>query len=343
MLSLFFSALLFLLFPVISASNVDQLQSTTRIDFTDDYIIDSGWFTLSPDGSLIAVVRRDGGLVMYDSISGEAVDTFTVEGDNGEPATVLDARFHPDSRRIATINTDGEAYYVVVHETGGETERYDFPFADKMPIRVWFDDTDENLWIETTHQAGDAYEVLYFPLPGAESQEYQWIPSGPEEDEESFVRIGRIPAPLAITSTPDGLVRLWDLETGEITHEVQLDAVPVFGRVNETTGKQLAWRDPQSQTLNLLDFEQGENRVIAELGGDYIQALMLTPAADVILAVHIGDAPVVAAWEVATGEQITLGEYRACGRVPDMVQISQDGTTLVIGCDVGLDVWRIVN
>jgi WD40 repeat protein len=328
--------------PVIDSENIDRLQSVRQIDFADlpnDAVVDSGWFTLSPDGLYFAVVRRDGGLVVYDSMEGEIADTFTVTGENGQPATVLDARFDNTGERIVTINTDGEAFYVVVHPIGDETIRYEFPAEYGMPVRVWFDDTDENVWLETMSADGSQYEIVNFPL--IEDGEVMSLPSAPEEDEESFVRIGRIPAPFAITSTQEGIVKLWDLETGEITHEVDLEAVPVFGRVNETTGEQLAWRDPESQSLNVLDFETGENTLVAELSGDYIQALMLTPLADVVLAVHIGDEPVVAAWDVETGDEIALGEYRECGRVPDMVQLSVDGTTLVIGCDAGVEVWQI--
>jgi len=58
--------------------------------------------------------------------------------------------------------------------------------------------------------------------------------------------------------------------------------------------------------------------------------------------VGIGEAPDVAAWIVEDSQRVDLGTYwSACSRVPDMVRISADGRTLVIGCDAGLDVWRI--
>jgi hypothetical protein len=225
---------------------------------------------------------------------------------------------------------------------GGETLVAPLPGEVGVPLRVWFDSSDDAvLWMETTTPLGDAFEVIAVSLTGTEAQIMTRLASAPEMDTEAFVRIGRIPAPLAITATQAGLVRLWDLETGAVTAEAQLEVAPVFGRVNETTGRQLAWRDPQSETLQVLDFETGENRLVATLDGAYIQALMLTPAADVVLAVHIGDAAVVAAWTVDDGARIDLGAYRICTRVPDMVQLSLDGTTLVIGCDTGLEVWRV--
>jgi hypothetical protein len=77
------------------------------------------------------------------------------------------------------------------------------------------------------------------------------------------------------------------------------------------------------------------------LGGVYLPFLALTPNADVIIAVNAGLQPIVTAWNTATGEKYDLGEYRQCNRQPDMVRLSQDGATLAIGCDTGVDIWRI--
>ncbi len=329
--------------PIITADNLERFAPVQTIDFATlpaEISIDSGWFTLSPDGRYIAVVRRDGGLVLYDSHTGEVADTFTLTGENGEPATVLDARFSdlPEEQRIVSIHTDGSAFYVLLHTIGGETTRLDYPADAGIPVRVWLDAAAPYIWLEAQPLDRAALDVVR--LNPADPSDVQIQPSAPEADTTAYVRIGRIPAPLAITATADGLVRLWDLPTGEVLHEVQLEVPPVFGRINETTGRQLAWRDPASNTLNLLDFETGENQVLANLGGDYIQALMLTAPGDVVLAVHIGDEPVVAAWDVATGTYREFGAYRQCGRAPDMVLLSMDGTTLVIGCDAGLEVWR---
>jgi hypothetical protein len=59
--------------------------------------------------------------------------------------------------------------------------------------------------------------------------------------------------------------------------------------------------------------------------------------------VDVDDEPVVVAWDVATGQQYHLGTYRQCNRPPDMARLSEDGTTLVIACDTGLDIWRVTN
>lgn len=332
---------------VITARNVGHLQSIVHIDFSelpDDVIgVDSGWFALSGDGQYIAVVRRDGGLVIFDT-DGALIETFTVAGATGEASAILDVVWGEDNVTVASLHTDGERYFASLRVVGeDEVTLVPFPESGDMPVRLWLDADNRHIWFEVAEDSPQrSYYVIRVPIDGEQTEPLLRLPSGPEGDLDSFVRIGRIPAPLAITSTPDGLVKLWNLETGEITAQVQLDTAPVFGRVDETTGRHLAWRDPASESLQLLDFETGENRLIAPLGGEYVQAILLSPGADVVFAVAIGDDPVVVAWDTASGEQFDLGYYRQCSRVPDMVRLSQDGTTLVIGCDTGLDIWRIV-
>ena len=117
--------------------------------------------------------------------------------------------------------------------------------------------------------------------------------------------------------------------------------MPVFGHINSANGRKLVWRDAYSDTLNLLDFENAAQTQIATLNGQYVQALLLGIEADVVLAVNIDLQPVIWAWVLNDTQPIVLGEYRPCGRTPDMVQLSENGTTLVIGCDTGIDVWRV--
>lgn len=321
---------------VIDASNISRLTPVQSIDFQPEIPVASGWFTLSSDGEHIAVVQQNGGLLIYSSTTGEIVEHYDSPGE-----TVLDAKFSDDGQHLAAIYTDGLTFSAARHTLKGETERIELDTDLGYPVRVWLDDDNTALWLEVTPPDGNLMQVVRLPLPEAEDQTIITLPSAPEADLDAYVRIGRIPAPLAITSTADGLLKVWDLETGEVLHEVQLEIPPVFGRINETTATQLAWRAPASETLNLLDFATGENQEIALLGGEYIQALMVSAAGDLVLAVHIGDDAIVAAWATSTGERLDLGSYRQCGRVPDMVQLSQDGTTLVIGCAIGLEIWRV--
>jgi hypothetical protein len=154
------------------------------------------------------------------------------------------------------------------------------------------------------------------------------------------MRIGRIDPPLAITATKEALLKRWNLETGEVTASAQLEALPAAGQVN-ADGSSFAWVDQKFESLHLLNFETGKDQVIAPLGGTYIPFLLLSAKSDVIIGVNVGLEPGVMAWDVATGERIDLGTYRSCNRQPDMVRLSKDGSTLVVGCDTGLDIWRV--
>lgn len=347
----------------ITADNVAELESVAYLEvetLSEPVILASGWFTLSPDGTRFAAVTRENEVAIFSHT--DLVEHYGITR-NDEPATVLDARFSPDGTQVASLHSDGTDFLIALHTLGGETLEVEIPTRIDgepvgIPVRVWIGEaeqeadteaTDEiavSLWLETMpSDGGRDYRVIHLPLD-AEGQliteAMTSILSAPEQDTDAYVRIGRIPAPLAVTATQDGLVKLWDLETGSPRYTVQVDDVPVFGRVNENGGEQLAWRDGSSLGLNVLDFVSGENTRVTDLEGDYIQALMIAPSGDVVLAVHIGQQNNVVAWNVDTGERVELGDYHACTGVPDMVQLSQDGTTLVIGCDASFEIWQVV-
>jgi hypothetical protein len=311
--------------------------------------IETGWFTLSPDGAWLAAPTRGGALMLLNLNESTTSALVVAPGASGFAWTVLDARFSPDSSAVVALLTDGVETTIL----SAPVDDLESPVMIPVPtevgaaVHVWFDSTqpDDYVWVEAIPNPFDpaigAHQVARFSLTDSEAAPLR-LPSAPENDMDAIVRIGRIPAPLAITSTQSGTVRLWDLESGNLRAEVALPAPAVFGRVTETDGNYLVWRDANSQALNLLDFVTGENRFIAELGGDYIQALLVTPDAEVILGVYRGDAPSVTAWLTADGAQVDLGVmWPECTRVPDMVQLSSEGSTLVIGCDAGFELWRV--
>lgn len=349
------------LHPVITAENVAELQSVAYLEvetLPEPVILASGWFTLSPDGTRFAAVTRENEVAIFSHA--DLVERYGITR-NDEPATVLDVRFFPDGTQVASLHSDGTDFFIALHTLDGEILEIEIPDridgeAVGIPMRIWIGDhktdaeaTDEiavSLWLETMPaDGGRDYRVIRLPLDAEGrliTEAMTSILSAPEQDIDAYVRIGRIPAPLAVTATQDGLVKLWDLETGSPRYTVQVDDVPVFGRVNENGGEQLAWRDGSSLGLNVLDFVSGENTRVTDLEGDYIQALMIAPSGDVVLAVHIGQQNNVVAWNADTGERIEPGDYRPCTGVPDMVQLSQDGTTLVIGCDASFEIWQVV-
>ncbi|MBA3868796.1 MAG: hypothetical protein H0X30_06555 [Anaerolineae bacterium] len=337
-------------YPVITAENIHQLHSVTHIDFDkwEEQVakIDNGWFALNQDGSRMAVLNRSGEITIGDA-TGKIVDLYSVLGSDNLPTSVLDVAFRVNDSAVVSAHVEGGVYYVAydyyqIHRT--EYFRFDSP---DVPLRIW---ESGSVWLEVSPADYTRGRYVQHLTPsefnGFRTNEVMppdsvhELDSGPENDPDSFLRIGRIDPPFAVTVTQNFLVKRWNLETGKVTATAQLDELPGAGQLS-TDGHFFAWRDGESKALHLLAFDSGKDQIVAILQGSYIPYLLLNSSASVIIGVNVASKPVVVAWDTKTGQRIELGEYRPCTRQPDMVRLSHDSTTLVIGCDKGLDVWRV--
>jgi hypothetical protein len=341
----------------ITAATISQLAPVRQIDFaglTDPagapVEVVNGWFALHPDGSRIAVKSDANQVVLLDS-SGEVQHLYTAPLDlppGDLPATFIDAAFSPDGRWLVSAHTLGTDLYLVSLSLGEDNAPVEQVFRDAgYPTRVWISEANE-VWLEMAPAITRADQRPFLlaarslepcadePCP----QRPTAYPSGPDSDPESFFRMGRIRQNAAVTVTQTFLAKRWDLYTGEVTASAQLTALP--GMASLTPDQRFfAWRDNDSTALRLLDFETGDDRLIAPLGGEYSPFLLLNPAADVIIGVHVGWEPVVVAWRVSDGSRIELGQHRPCARPPDLAALTIAGARLVIGCDAGLEVWQV--
>jgi WD40 repeat protein len=316
--------------PVLTAENIAQLQPAARIDLpASDY--DTGWFAMSDDGELLLIRDKTNNLHLMRH-SGEIIHTIQPSGD------FRDAAF--GENQVAAVFSGEDTIQVETYDfTTGDIQRVTLARTD-YPAAVWF--TDETLWLELLPDNPDEQTTVYQVPVAPVTTEYE-LPYSPADDPDAIVRIGRISPPYVVTSSAAGIVKLWNLQTGKVIYEVDngLKIPTTFGNINTSTTK-LIWRDEMSALLYLLDFETGENRVIGRLNGEYAQWFFVSDDASVILAVNLNFEPAVVAWDTSTGEKYALGDYRVCNRPqPDMARLSRDGTTLVIGCDTGLDIWRI--
>lgn len=336
--------------PAITSQNIERLHSVKQIDFEDwaseAGTVQNGWFALNPDGNRLALMNRVGDIVVADD-AGHLIDRYSIPGSDNLATTVLDLAFSANSPKVVSVHAEGGAYYVAYRHYGKkQTEYFRFSTMD-VPLRIW---DSGNVWLEVS--PADYTRTRYVQsLTPAQSNHLRVnealpsdaiheLPSGPENDPDSFLRIGRIEAPFAITVTQDFLVKLWNLETGDVLATAQLDALPGAGQLSPD-GRYFAWRDGESKALHLLDFQTGKNKFVARLEGIYIPFLLLNSTADVIIGVNVALKPVVVAWNITSGKRIDLGEYRSCTRQPDMVRLSDDSRSLIIGCDKGLDIWRL--
>lgn len=334
----------------VTIDNVTRLAPSVAIDFDDvppeAGTILSGGFALDGAGRLLALRNRDNAIVLFDTEDGALIDVFSVPGADGLPDTVLDVTFNRDGSLLAAIVSDGATYAVAIHLLDKQlTAVQTLPFAPDIPLRVWFDAGAPVLWLEVSPlDPGESPYVIRLPyvLPGvaADGIEAETVPFAPDSDPDTFARFGRIGAPYAVTTTQSGRVTVWNLERAEAIAQAQVDGLPVFGGLNRDASA-LAWRDPDYTELHMLDLTTGEDRLVAPLDGTYMNYVLVTPQADVILGVHVGEQPIVAAWDVATGERIDLGAYRECSRTPDMARLSGNAAVVVIGCDTGIDIWRV--
>ncbi len=334
----------------ITAENVSQLRSVQHIDFADFTAdagsVENGWFAIDPLGQHVAAMNRTGDVVVWDD-AGQLVDKYSIPGSDDLLSTVQDIAFRIDHPQVVSVHMDGAGYYVAYRNYAThELEYFQFTSTD-VPLRIW---DSGNTWLEVSPVDYLRNRFVRELLPQdsdtlrtsvvLNSTEFRELDSGPEHDPDAFFRIGRMRLPYAITATQDFFIKRWNLETDEVTATAQLAALPGVGQITPD-GHYFAWRDSESVSINMLDFETGIDQVIAPLDGSYIPYLLPNSTADVIIGVNVDLKPVVVAWDVATGERIELGEYRSCNRQPDMVRLSVDDTTLVIGCDTGLDIWRV--
>lgn len=334
----------------LSADNISQFRSVKHIEFAAQGgaagQVENGWFALSPDGSFIAAMNREGDIVIWDD-SGVVIDRFALPGTDGLPATVLDIAFRQNQPAVVSAHAEGGAYFVAYRDVVAHTLDY-FRFdTPDVPLRIW---DSGDTWLEVSpadYLRGRYVQRITPPLSVSprlnavlSASDVYELPSGPENDTEAFLRIGRIEAPYALTITQDFLIKRWNMETGEVSATAQLDAMPGAGQLTPD-GRYFAWRDGDSKALHLLDFDSGIDKQIDALNGRYIPFLLLNSSASVIIGVNIGLQPIVVAWDTLTGRQIDLGEYRFCNRQPDMVRLSLDSQMMIIGCDTGFDIWRV--
>lgn len=318
----------------INADNVENLQSVIQVDFADfEATFQTGWFAMNDDGTRYLFSNGFG--IVFDVTVNFEDSSFTFEQielnslDDPVPVSIVDA-----------VYVDDEPY--ILYTLNGQAMLNDLELDMQNPIALFRGiENPDTLYVENSPVITGKTDVYTYSIQPLEPVAI--LPYAPA-DATDAVRIGRIPLPYVVTSTFEGDVTLWDVEAEQTLFEVNNDTnePSVFGNIN-APATHLVWRDNPNQNLYLLEFATGGNRYINDLAGQYAQWYFLSNSADTILAVNLEFQPIVVAWDVESGEQTTLGEHRNCERPqPDMSRLSADGTTLVIGCDTGLDIWRIV-
>lgn len=333
-------------YAAITAENIRDLQSVQQLDFAailEGLESASGLFVINSDASKI---------ITFGNAPGQPPLSRAILWGYGEDLSVMPIT---DSSIFRALSGDGECLYAGYQ---GFVEVYRLDQTEDDVVRMALNaptDFVNDLWLQDPTECGN---IIYVEITDRMGQTAVWQldatqPDAPVflydqlfiiPDQDAAARVGRVPPPLALTMDFDGHLYRWDMNDNTLTATVPVGELAMFGAVNQP-GTHYVWLNEDYNALHLVDFEALSDREVASLGeGFYISHLRLTQNADVIIGVDPKDAPgTVSAWLVETGERIDLGPYRQCNRVqPDLVQLSRDGTTLVIGCDTGLDIWRVV-
>lgn len=346
--------LLFTLFTAqpdaLTIDTVSQFAPVRSIDFDELGDFDSGWFAYDAISGALAVVDVNETLMVV-APDDRILLTYRPVGYGDEPVTFLDGVIHNELLAAAYAVPDG---FVMIRASADDNWAVHQALVETRdrPVELWLNCDDKapecDIWAELSALEGLSGDYIVRVPPFHDEVTLPvdsiYVHENPiNDDSTAVVRIGRIPLPYEVTSTIDGLIRLWNLETGEVVREVDnTTGIPgVFGAMN-AEATHLLWRDNASETLYLLNMINGTNRTIAALDGAYVQWFFLAPDASVALGINYGGETGVFAWDVTTGERQSLGDYRQCGRPqPDKASFTNDGTTLVIGCDTGIEVWQV--
>ncbi len=319
----------------ISAENLHRLRPHGRIDFAGfEAKLEIGWFAANEDATEFLLFGQSGEI--YDiSFSDDSLRWLNRREQGAQSFALIDG-----------IQVQGEP--IILHQL---EDQY-FINENKLrkshvPVALYHGISEGDLFVEATDDNGQTQFLRYrLDRETGDLSLQDVIPFPDRVGDAPAMRIGRINFPVVIVSALAESRLYFDIYPDSFSEvgakEFQLVNGPaVFGAVNAPAASHLAWTNPSREQLKLLDLGTGENRIVAALGGAYPQYLLLSQDASAILAVNLDFQPAVVAWNAESGQRYDLGLYRECGRIPDKVEISRDGRALIIGCDTGLDIWRV--
>lgn len=314
----------------ISADNLHRLRSAARVDFADlPGEIRLGWFEANHDASQFILFDQAGRIYRLDGAG--LLESWSYRQQDGQLFSLIDAAFVDDSPFVLYLLDD--AFYI-------NATQLLLP-GDPVALHALAG----QLAIEVAHDGGLSFQLMDIEPDSLALTPGETLAMPGSEAGAPAVRIGRVDFPQAIIShLADGALTAYrypEAFTAETGRRFKLPGGPAVAGAVNASGTHFAWSDPAAARLNLLDLQSGSNQVVAELNGAYAQYHLLSADASAILVVNLDFAPAVFAWDIASGLRHELGEYRACKRIPDKVALSGDGTALIIGCDSGLDIWRV--
>jgi hypothetical protein len=334
---------------IITSDNVQNLRSVRQFDFDrlpDGFKPASGIFSVSADGAkVITFANREGEAPLSQAV------LWGYTEDNTFALNAIDG-----NHLSRVLSSDGRCFAL------GYGGYYSVWQLDPTQSAAMLIDTQQmlnegdsviNLWWSSETTAPEPCSTdLYAEVFAFDGTTYLIRPALSTEpiftdlfvvpDNSMAGRVGRAIPPLALTMDFENRLYRWDMNTMTVNASLQVEDYAIYGAAN-APASHYVWQQTDFNGLHLIDFSIPEDRLITTYENIYFSHLVLGFNADVVLGIDPSNQRgTVQALLVNSDTWIDLGEYRECAKTqPDLAVLSLDGTTLVIGCDSGIDVWQI--
>jgi WD40 repeat protein/serine/threonine protein kinase/DNA-binding XRE family transcriptional regulator len=317
---------------------------------------------LSPDGRYLATMSSDKTARLWDVQTGQEVRQFT-----GHTDTVGDGAFSPDSQYLLTTSLDRTARLWDV-QTGVEIRRfvghtdfiYDGQFSpdgryaltgsNDKTARLWDVQTGQEMRRFIGHTSG-VWPSAYSPngqyvLTGSPDRTARlwdvWIETEPRRLRTSAGHVINI---YSVALSPDGryvltgdedqsTVRLWNIQTGQIAHQITLEAVTINAQVLSPDNK-FVLTGGGDGTVRLWETETGQE--VRQFSGEPGSPGHAGPVWDVVFstdgraALSGSEDQTARLWDVQTGREVR--QFSGHSGPVRGVAFSTDGRYILTGSD----------
>lgn len=200
----------------------------------------------SPDGSLVAMAGDLGdGIPVWDAVTGDLTTIAMVEHASLGPNRVLDVEFSPDGERLAaSFRPAPFELWLLSTDNWSSIGRYQSPPSEadvEAPIDNFVFTPDGEILIATDFQDRGSGRIVF--MDGMTLEHLAEIPGAHDGGINQLAVNGR--GTLVASAGWDGFVRVWDIETLALIHEI-----PVTGDGSEVGGVAFADETHLSVTVN---------------------------------------------------------------------------------------------
>ncbi len=227
-------------------------ESLNMLEGHNDFV---GGLSFSPTGDRLASGSDDSTVMMWDTTTGDLLFTLTDHED-----WVNSLVYSPDGATIASAGNDAQSF--VWDATSGEV-LYQFP----LPDRAWgIAYSPDGTLLATGWLGGVAVRDM------ASGQTVSEI----DYDQNALHVYFSADGSHLITAGVDGIVRIWEVGTGQLVQEINADQQILQGSSVSPDGSIVATASNGSD-VRLWDYQSGERRLILEGAGEGVTLAEFTP------------------------------------------------------------------